>query len=60
MATGKEAKADHNCGRWLHGHGLDDVFDRGHQDHSAKDLGSIQHSRDLEGTFYGRNRVSQF
>ena len=60
MATGEEAKADHNRGHWLRGHGLDDVFDRGHQDHSAKDLGSIQYSRNLEGKSDGRNRVPQF
>ena len=49
MAAGEEVEEDNCRGRWVSYHGVDDISDYCNVDNGTEDMGSIQHTTDLEG-----------
>ena len=49
MEARKEVEADPYCGGRLSHYGLDDLPDPGDSEDCPKNMGSIQHTRNLEG-----------
>ena len=49
-AAGAETQADHNRRGGMGGDRMDDLSDHGHREDAGQDLGSIRHSRYLQGT----------